>query len=233
MKNIEQIGWKQPLMARPVRFAVGSAAAVILALFITGCDEPTTNTADPSPEKRAGMKDFDYLACDGGPHLVLPRELSPQWKGGGSIAAVLNPKSDYGRACAATASRQMNLITVGAGQAMVLANPPLSAWGHSPEGWVDIYYLNAWPDTNTDSMLKRAVSATPTSAMTDTGKTIALTQPGLILLFAGDKPGRTAYGEYPIPIDPGSYQILEGHYKPTAVEEVYIYRFRPNAANTH
>ena len=56
---------------------------------------------------------------------------------------------------------------------------------------------------------------------------MALKEAGLILLFAGDTPGSTAYGEFPIPLVPGTYQILEGHYKPKDTEEVFIYRFRP------
>ena len=173
------------------------------------------------------MSDFDYLACDGGPHLVLPKELSRQWKGAGSVLAVLSPSSDYGRACAAVTTQHMALISVGSGQAMVLADPPLSAWGRSPEGWIDIYYLDAWPDTNTDAVIKRAVAATPTSAMTDTRKVMTFREPGLVMLFAGDKPGSTAYGEYAIPIGAGSYEILEGHYKFGTNEEVHVYRLRP------
>jgi hypothetical protein len=210
---------------------VAAILGLAIAVVLVGCGEQKGSTPATSSQKVTGMSDFDYLACDGGPHLVLPKELSRQWKGAGSVLAVLNPKSDYGRACAATASQHMALIAVGGGQAMVLANPPLSAWGRSPEGWIDIYDLEAWPDTNTDAMLKRAVAATQTSAMTDTGKVMILAQPGLILLFAGDKPGSTAYGEYAIPIDSGSYEILEGHYKPAATEEVYMYRLRPKAAN--
>jgi hypothetical protein len=203
----------------------------MVAALLTGCNRPAGNASAAVSQKMAGMKEFDYLACDGGPHLILPKELSQQWKGAGSIAGVLNPKSDYGRACAATANARMALIPVGSGQAMVFDNPPLSSWGHSPEGWIDIYYLEAWPDTNIDAMLKRAIVSLPTDAMSDTGKVMTLTQPGLILLFAGDKPGGTAYGEYALPIDSGSYQILEGHYKAAAAEEVYIYRFRPNVPN--
>lgn len=192
-------------------------------------DQQTVGSgAQSGSQKTPGMSEFDYLACDGGPHLVLPKELSQQWKGGGSIVGVLNPLSDYRRACAAITNGYMALISVGNGQAMVLREPPLSSWGRSPEGWVDIYYLESWPDTNTDAVIKRAVAGTPTSAMADTGKSMALTKPGLILLFAGDKPGSTAYGEVAIPIDPGSYRILEGHYKaPTTIEEIYIYRFQP------
>ncbi len=195
--------------------------------MLAGCGQQTDIAPQPSSPKVAGMSEFDYLACDGGPHLVLPKELSQQWKDASSYFAVLSPSSDYGRACAATATQKMALIPVGSGQAMVLANPPLSAWGHSPEGWVDIYYLEAWADTNTDVLLKRAIAATPTSVMTDTGKVMTLNESGLILLFAGDKPGHTAFGELPIPIEPGNYRILEGHYIGGTNEEIYVYRLQP------
>jgi hypothetical protein len=200
---------------------------LVATVMLTGCGQPADNAPQPSPQKITGMSEFDYLACDGGPHLVLPKELSRQWKGASSYFEVLSASSDYGRACAATSGRRMAIIPVGRGQAMVLANPPLSAWGRSPEGWIDIYYLEAWADTNTDALLKRAIAATPTSAMTDTGKVMTLTEPGLILLFAGDQPGKTAFGELPIPIEPGGYRILEGHYKGGTNEEIYVYRLRP------
>jgi hypothetical protein len=126
-------------------------------------------------------------------------------------------------------NQQMALISVGSGLAMVLANPPLSAWGRSPEGWIDIYYLEAGPDTNTDAMIKRAVAATPSSAMTDTGKVMLLKGTGLILLYAGDKPGSSSYGEFAIPIEAGTFRILEGHYKSGASEELYVYRLQPKS----
>ena len=208
------------------------SSSFIIVFMLAGCGDQTSGTtASQTPsQKVAGMSYYEYLACDGGPHLVLPKELSRQWKGAGSVLAVLSPSSDYGRACAAVANEHMALMPVGTGQAMVLADPPLSAWGRSSEGWIDIYYLEAWADTNTDAMVKRAVAATPTSAMTDTGKTMTLKEAGLILLFAGDKSGSTAYGEFPIPIEPGTYRILEGHYKTGTSEEVYVYRLQPKSS---
>lgn len=202
-------------------------STLTLVIAMTGCKNDPETSSQITPQKVPGMSDFDYLACDGGPHLVLSKELNGQWKGAPSMSAVLSPTSDYGRACAATTNQLMALISVGKGQAMVLANPPLSAWGRSPEGWIDIYDLEAWADTNTDAMLKRAIAATPTSGMTNTGKVMTLTQTGMTLLFAGDSPGNTAYGQYSIPIDPGSYRVIEGHYKSGAKEEVYIYRLQP------
>jgi hypothetical protein len=220
--------WRDLLLLPAMRCLV-TISSFIIASMLAGCGQPPgrSTPSQTTSQKVAGMSDYEYLACDGGPHLVLPKELSRQWKGASSVLAVLSPSSDYGRACATVATQHMALLPVGTGQAMVLADPPLSAWGRSTEGWIDIYYLEAWADTNTDAMVKRAVEATPTSAMTDTGKTLTLKEAGLILLFAGDKPGSTAYGEYTIPVEPGTYRILEGHYTKGTSEEVYIYRLQP------
>ncbi|MDD5139649.1 MAG: Imm21 family immunity protein [Verrucomicrobiales bacterium] len=203
---------------------------VAIAVAFVGCGQQTqiNDSQSTVTEKQAGMSEFEYLASDGGPHLVLPKELSGKWKGSSGFFFLLSSKNDYARACAATTNQLMALLPVGTGQAIVLGNPPLSAWGHSPEGWIDIYNLQAWADTNTDALIKHAVTNTPTNGMKDSGKAIKLNQPGLVLLFAGDKPGNTAYGEHAIPIDAGSYRILEGHYKPQTNEEIFIYRLQPN-----
>jgi hypothetical protein len=64
--------------------------------------------------------------------------------------------------------------------------------------------------------------------MKDTGETIRLDAPGLILLYSGDRPGDTVYGEHPIPIEAGSYGVLEGKYRVAHQEAVTIYRLRPS-----
>ena len=97
----------------------------------------------------------------------------------------------------------MALLPVGAGHAIVLQNPLMSAWGHSREGWIDFYYLEAWIDEDLDGLIKRAVAATPTKGMRDTGRILKLGAPGLIFLYSGDRPGNTIYGEYQIPISAG------------------------------
>ena len=80
-----------------------------------------------TPVKTPGMEKFDYLACDGGPHMLLPVALSGQWKGVTSMLNPLDPKTDYGRACAAVETSQMAVVSVGGGQALVFQDPPLSS----------------------------------------------------------------------------------------------------------
>ena len=197
------------------------------SMFPMGCGD---SDPVPAPSAKAapvaGMKDFDYFCCDGGPRLVLPLAFSSSWSATG-MAGVLDPASNYGRACAATKIDKMALIAVGTGQAIVLQSPPMSAWGHSPEGMIDVYDLQAWPSTDMDAMVHRAVVAIPTAAMTDIKKTLVLPSPDMVLLFAGEAPGTTAYGQCNIPIAAGTYRILQGDYSPAANEKLIIYRLQP------
>ena len=199
---------------------------LVAAVCLASCAKRTSPARTASPGNVPTMTNYDYLACDGGPHLVIPEALSSRWKGV-ALGDPLDPSSDYGRSCAAAMNQRMALLTVGDGQAIVLRDPPLSAWGQSPEKWVDIYCLEHWSSEDADALIGRALAAAPTSVMRDTGKAMKLEEPGLILLYAGDVPGEAVYDEHHIPIDAGSYRILEGHYRVAGKEEVYIYRLRP------
>jgi hypothetical protein len=174
----------------------------------------------------AGMNQYPYLAADGGPHMLLPAEAAGVWTGSPSMAAVLNPKSDYGRACAATANAQMALIPVGSTSAMVFSSPPMTAWGKSADGWVEIYYLQSWTSTNLDALIAKATAALPTASLTNSGKILQLREPDAFLLFAGDTPASTAYGVHRVTIPAGKYKILVGTYTAPG-ESVTIYRLKP------
>jgi hypothetical protein len=106
-----------------------SIAIIIAVLSVAGCDDRSSSTAQAPPvtpmatSAPAGMNKYPYLAADGGPHMLLPAEAASAWKGVSSMAAVTNPKSDYGRAGAATASAQMGVIPVGSTTALVFADP--------------------------------------------------------------------------------------------------------------
>lgn len=194
-----------------------------------------------------GMCRHDYLACDGGPHLIVPSELRGQWRGGSwfgwmvliaaSVLLRRSPKwlpGDYGRACAAVADKSVALVRVGRGKAIVLQDPPMSAWGHSPEGWVDVYDLQEWSSPNLDRLIRRAIDVVPTAATKDTGCSLDLNAPDLVLMYAGDIAERSAYGQYLIPIEPGIYRVLTGvydvgSYERDDKEKVIIYRLVPAA----
>lgn len=47
---------------------------------LTGCDSGIEKHA-MKEAKAPGMERYDYLACDGGPHILLPRMVSGKWNG--------------------------------------------------------------------------------------------------------------------------------------------------------
>jgi hypothetical protein len=157
------------------------------------------------------MNKYPYLAADGGPHMLLPS----------GVAGV-----DYNRACALTANTQMALMPVGSVSAMILADPPMTAWGTSADGLVEVYYLKSWTGMNLDALIAKATAAFPTGSMTDSGQVFRLTEPDAFLLFAGDTPTSTAYGVHRVTIPAGAYKILTGTFS-AAGESVTVYRLKP------
>src|SRR6188508_760831 len=66
------------------------------------------------------------------------------------------------------------------------ADPPMTAWGTSADGTVEVYYLKSWTGMNLDALIAKATAALPTASMTDSGQAFRLTEPDAFLLFAGD-----------------------------------------------
>jgi hypothetical protein len=192
--------------------------AILLALALIGCDDRSSPSAQAPPSvpanatsAPAGMSKYPYLAADGGPHMVLP-----------SGAAGV----DYARACAASANGQMVMMPTGSVSAMIFADPPMTAWGTSSDGMVEIYYLKSWASMNLDALISKATAALPTSSLADSGSVLRLPEPNAFLLFAGDTPTSTAYGVYKITMPAGSYKILVGTFTAPG-ESVTIYRLKP------
>jgi hypothetical protein len=206
---------------------------IIFALAIFGCDVGSSpDAAVPSPVEAdvntspPVMSKYPYLAADGGPHLLLPTEAAGSWTGAPSMAAVMNPRSDYGRACAATTNTQMALILVGSHSAMVFANPPMTAWGKSADGLVEVYYLESWTGMDLDALIAKATAALPTASLADSGKEMRFEQPDAFLLFAGDTPSSVTYHCHRVSVPAGTYKVLAGTYS-TQGESVTVYRLKP------
>jgi hypothetical protein len=172
------------------------------------------------------MNKYPYLAADGGPHMLLPADAAGAWTGAPSMLAAANSQSDYGRACAATANAQMGTVAVGSTNALVFADPPMTAWGTSADGMVEIYYLKAWTGMNLDDLIAKATAALPTVSLTDSGTVLQLREPDAFLLFAGDTPSSTAYGVHRVTIPVGNYRVLVGTYSAQG-ESVTVYRLQP------
>jgi hypothetical protein len=207
---------------------------VILLFIMMGCDGGSSTSALPpaAPASApAGMNKYAYVSADGGPHMLLPVQAALAWTGVSSAAAVMDPKSDYGRACAATTNVQMASIAVGSTRALVFADPPMTAWGTSADGLVEIYYLDSWTGMNLDGLIDKATAALPTGAMTKTAATFTMSQPDAFLLFAGDTPDSSAYGVERVTIAPGTYNVFTGTYSKNG-EIVIIYRLQPATPST-
>lgn len=208
------------------------AAILVLVALTVGCDErgaatiAPTPTTMPNPSAPAGMNHFSYLAADGGPHMLLPVDLAPSWSGTGSLLGALDKKSDYWRACTATTSAAIASLKVGSGTALVFSDPPMTAWGTSSDGMVEIYDLQGWTDTNLDALILRATGSLPTKNLTDTGIKLRLEQPDAFLLYAGDTLTATAYVVHRIPLPAGTYHVLAGSYAGPG-EAVTVYRLQP------
>jgi len=122
----------------------------------------------------------------------------------------------------------MALVSVGAGHAMVIDGPPMSSWGKSADDLVEVYYLEAWANSDLDSLINSATAALPTTSLRDTGKRLKLLAPDAFLLFAGDTPTSASYAVHRVPLAAGEYRILEGTYK-KAGDSVTVYRLQPIA----
>lgn len=159
------------------------------------------------------MSEFHYFACDGGPHLVLPVSARLLWRGVSDCYDPLDPNTDYARAC--SVEPPAGLISVGTEQALVLAgSPPMSAWsGATDQGDVFVHVFESWSNPDLDSLARSAMRAIPADNLADTGLRWTVGEGGLILMFAGDIPGKSAYGEVPIPAPPGQYRVCTGNYE--------------------
>jgi hypothetical protein len=165
----------------------------------------------------AGMSRYQYLAADGGPHMLLPAEASATWTG---------VSQDYGRACTATAKAEMAAIQVGTTSALIFANPPMTAFGKSADGLVEVYYLKDWKDFNLDALITKATQSLNSGTMADTRTVLELSKPDAFLLYAGDTPRQTAYGVHRLTIPAGKYKVLVGTYSSNG-QTVTIYRLKP------
>jgi hypothetical protein len=227
-------GWKkfQAYGDQMIRSRSPAGGIIALAFLALGCDNSNTAatapapTTMPNPSAPTGMSQFPYLAADGGPHMLLPVDVASSWSGTGSLLGALNPKSDYGRACTATANSQIAGLSVGNGTALVFSNPPMTACGKSSDGLVEVYDLEGWTNTNLDALIQRATSSLPTSSLVDTKLKLRLQQPDAFLLYAGDTPTQTAYGVHRVPLAAGTYHVLSGKYSGPG-EAVTVYRLQP------
>src|SRR5687768_12943011 len=85
-------------------------------------------------------RSLKWLACDGGPHLILPREVLGDWQAcDASCFTRLAPydgSTDYARACAIALEREVGIISVGTMSGVVVGGGevPMSTWVAREDG---------------------------------------------------------------------------------------------------
>jgi hypothetical protein len=170
------------------------------------------------------MDRYQYQCSGGGPHIVIPQSQVEFWKGHEFGDDPLDPATDYGRACAI--SQDFDLIPVGSGRALVVANPPFVAWSpRSSTDSINLFVLQEWTDTDLDSLLD---TATKDSLLKSTGKTWRIDDDLLRLHYAADDPEQPLYGRIDIPCRPDEYEILSAPYE-SDLGEVIVLRFQVNS----
>jgi hypothetical protein len=154
-----------------------------------------------------------FFVCEGGPHLVLPKSVCSEWNGFGGDYDPTARDTDYARAFAV--ETPIGLIPVGGQQALVLAgSPPLSGWGNFvPGAGLDIFIFEAWRSKELDQLVTDALQEIAKFELADSKLRWKLDGSGLILMFAGDQPGKAAFGEMALPQLEGTFRILQAKYQ--------------------
>jgi hypothetical protein len=198
--------------------------AGVIAGMPGGCKERRSEMKQ-AQEKPAGMSKYEYTCSDGGPFIVIPKSLGSKWKGHKiSLLNPLNPKTDYGRACAIEGKSAM--IKVSNGNALVLQEPPMVSWRRVDDGKsIDIYCLQMWHEESLDSLLDRVAAKISSAAFADAGSSMEVDASGLLVMYAGDKAGDPIYGQIEITTEQGTYDLSTAQYK-TADDEVDVYRLK-------
>lgn len=154
----------------------------------------------------------DFFACDGGPHVLLPASAASSWNGMGENYDPLDPETDYVRAC--NVEPPVGTISVGDQDALVIAgSPPMTAWGKTGgEGAINIFIFEEWQVDDLELLASAALTEMQSVQAMDTQIRWNLADKGVILMFAGDLPGKAVYGEVHVPLSAGSYTISYSQY---------------------
>ncbi len=182
---------------------------------------PSDETVEPS----AGA--VQSFVSEGGPHIVLPDAARAAWKGVSLDSYdVLDPSTDYGRAC--LVREPIGLLSVGGHEALVLAgSPPISGWMKAPKsGLIDLMVFERWPEEGPEDLAEAIVPKLKSSDFADSGLRWTVSGDGATLMSAADRPGNSAFGEVPVPIQSGMYSVLQARHESPG-EAFWVFRLAP------
>lgn len=173
-----------------------------------------------------------WIQSNGGPLLLLNRQLLPWWNGVRSSANptesyAYDPHSDcdYNRACAV--GGYLGLIEVGGGTGLVLGDEPdmTTWWPPSSNGETD-GMLVRWGCADSETDVLQALASVPRKVWEPTEITFKVGVEPLCLFdsaYAGDdvKEDKSLL----INLQPGSYSISIGHYRLDERTELLLHGF--------
>lgn len=170
------------------------------------------------------MKTLNFLLSDGGPHLLLPNYVREHW-GKNHPGDVLVPGSDYQRAC--KIEPPFGFIDIGHTNGLVLAgNPMITTWEQLPDKrGIDLCAFESWKTDTVDVLYTLALAAQSAAIFSDTDLDWIIPEGGLTLMYSGDRPGHSEYGELNVPLKAGAYRVLKGSFE-NDLGKVMIARLR-------
>ncbi|RPJ60862.1 MAG: hypothetical protein EHM23_01980 [Acidobacteria bacterium] len=170
--------------------------------------------AKPSEPAEPPSGEVQCFATDGGPHMILPNAARDSWNGvGEDFDDILDPSTDYGRAC--LVEEPVGLLSVGNHQALVLSgSPPMSGWMKGPQpDSIDVLVFNRWSEEGPEELAEKIVPKLTSKDFANTGLKWTVEGDGATLMSAVDRPGNSAYGEIPMRLSSGAYEILQARYE--------------------
>jgi len=180
-----------------------------------------------------------WMCSDGGPLIVAPAEIAPQWRGDRGWFPTEDghgeSASDYARAC--SIDGYLGTLEVGSGRALILgAEPMRTCFVPNPDGGV----LVRWMYAENEDSVRRALEAVPESAWGPTPHWIEVGQEG-ILVFDSAYPGDDLPTPTPeegqdenekeallirIELPSGTYLVDTADYEPDGATRLILHRLR-------
>jgi hypothetical protein len=172
------------------------------------------------------MASVSWVSCDGGPHLLLPREVASMWSGTSAppgrivnarfrwSADPSSPASDYDAAC--DVSELVGLVPVGEGLGLVLGDEvPMSTWVEADPFTGGLLVVPmAWPDPGMPhERLLAAVRSVNPSSYVDTGLRLPAPSGNLVLCAAADAGPQWFYPTVDVHAPPGTLEVLSAEVK--------------------
>ncbi len=180
---------------------------------------------------------IQWIGSGGGPLLLLPVSLLPEWEGanapahGRAVQAKSRtggpdaPATDYDRAC--DIKGYLGVLTVGQGRGLVLGGEPFAtAWWPGRAGKEGFLVRREYGDDDLEARISEVLMAVPND-FGERQELSFLVPGGSLYLFDSAYPGRdvgtrTSYRE--VQLAPGLYSLTSGSYRPDDRTSLLLHR---------